>query len=154
MLKPAEVAAWVGAVTGVSALMWDFYKWKTSGPRMNMTVSTDMTILPRGDDNAKYVSATVRNTGTASTTITGFGFAVYEGWIARTRLAPSAQFIIPSPAFAQRLPFKLDVGAEWNGMAIQDAELEKLIDAGKLWCRVYNSWSSRPVQARVSRKRL
>ena len=153
MLKPAEVAAWVGAITGPSALMWDLYKWKTSGPRLSLTVSTDMMMLPRVDD-ATYVSASVRNTGRASTTITGLGFAVYEGWLARARLAPSAQFVIPSPVSGQRLPFKLDVGAEWNGMAIQDSELEKLMITGKLWCRVYHSWSNRPVQVRVSRKRL
>ena len=46
-MKPTEVAAWVGATTGISGLLWDFYKWKTSGPKLAITINTGMEALPR-----------------------------------------------------------------------------------------------------------
>src|ERR1019366_3053753 len=148
-----EVAAWVGAVAGPCALLWDFYKWKTAGPRLKLTVSPNMQMIPDPDPDALYIMATVQNQGTAGTTITGMCFATYRSWWTRIRLKPSTQFLVVTPSTTRPVPFKIEVGTEWLGMAIQDKELEQMIGAGNLWCNVYHSWSKRPVQAHVIQNR-
>lgn len=149
MLKPTEIAAWVGAVTGLSALLWDFYKWKTAGPKLTISISTGMKMTQDRDKDATYVIAHVRNNGTTATTLTTMALATYRSWLARVRMKHTKAFVVPKPLHAEPLPFKLNVGEQWTGIVKQTAELDALIGTGKLWCQIYHSWSGRPVFAPI-----
>lgn len=149
-MNPSEIAAWVGAVSGVSALMWDFYKWKTAGPRLVISVSANMLKIP-ARNKERYVLTRVRNVGSAPTTLTTMVLSVYDSRYARLRMRQSKAMVVVQPSPGQPLPYKLDVGEEWAGMVNQTEELNTLIDTGKLWCDVSHTWSKRPVQGLVSR---
>jgi hypothetical protein len=38
------VVAWIGAVSGISGLLWNFYKWKINKPKLYVSVKTGMVI--------------------------------------------------------------------------------------------------------------
>lgn len=145
------MAAWVGAVSGVGAILWDFFKWKTSGPKIEVLVSPNMVMIPTPNMGTKYITARVRNIGTSATTITNMCFATYGSRRARRKRKFSYGGVVASSSTTQPLPFKLEVGAEWMGTALQNVELEKLMDAGDLWCEIYHSWSKKPVQTKIGR---
>ena len=154
-MKPTEVAAWVGATTGIGGLLWDFYKWKTAGPKLVITTNTGMQIVPRSgikNDDSKYLMVWVRNNGTSPTTITTVCFATYESWWARRRLKRSKSGVVLQPLSGQAIPCKLEIGAEYSGAIKQNDGIEEMLCTGKMWCEIYHSWSKRPVQARVVSK--
>jgi hypothetical protein len=121
-----------------------------------MSANAEMILIPadpvRGKD-AKYISVRVRNTGTAATTITNLCLVTYDTWWARKRGKWSSGGVIKEPSPGQRIPFKLEIGAEWMGLAAQNDELDRKIATGNLWCEVYHSWSTQPVRARVQAAR-
>lgn len=148
-MRVTDIAAWAGAVSGFTALCWDFYKWKTAGPKLVATVTPGVAKVPDRDKNARYLVASVQNRGTSPTTLTNMALAVYESWLSRMQLKRTKAFVAYQPSTAQPLPYKLDVGAQWTGVVKQDAELELLINSGNLWCEFYDAWSKRPLFARV-----
>lgn len=155
-MATTTVVAWIGAISGLTGLAWDFYKWKTSGPKLSVSVAPGMKILERGrsgmvQDNETYVAIRIRNTGTATTTITTLGLSTFESWWSRRRLKRTACGICLSPQTSQPLPHKLGVGEEWGGMVLQKGTFEEMRQTGKLWCEVCHSWSKRPILTRVPR---
>ena len=145
----AEIAAWVGAITGPGALFWDFYKWKVAGPKLKINPSPGMAMKPDHEKGSRYLIVDVYNTGTSATTITTIALIVYRSKFAKLRRRRDKSFVIPVPSVAQPLPFRLDVGGRWTAIINQDLELGSLIATGRLWCAIYHSWSKRPVYAPV-----
>ena len=151
-MPTTTVVAWIGAVSGVSGLMWDFYKWKASGPKLSVSVKPGMVMLERGkrrQSDEEFVAVRIQNSGTAATTIVALGLSTFDSWWDRKRLKRSKCAVVPSPQTAFPLPHKLGVGEEWGGMLIQKGAFEEMRSTGKLWCEVCHSWSKRPVLARV-----
>jgi hypothetical protein len=66
-MATTTVVAWIGAVSGVSGLMWDFYKWKTSGPKLSVSVKPGMVIMERRKRPSEETLVVIRiqNIGTA-----------------------------------------------------------------------------------------
>ena len=84
-LTATDIAAWVGAVAGVAAVVWDFYKWKTCGPKLDLSAGAGMKMVVAGrrshtSDDSDYILVKVRNNGTAKTTITTLSLATYDSW--------------------------------------------------------------------------
>lgn len=153
-MTATDVAAWVGGVSGLAAIVWDFYKWKTSGPRLTVAANSGMKIMPPHSlarTDRSYLTIWVNNTGTTKTTITTISLATYENWCARRRLKNSAAGLIRQP-LGHPIPHKLDVGEEWIGSIEQSNEIEEMLRTGKMWCDVYHSWSKRPAQVQVKPK--
>jgi hypothetical protein len=146
-MNVTQWAAWVGAFSGLGSLLWNVFTKLTSGPRLKLTVRPGMVKYPDPREGTLYITARVCNVGTAKTTITNMCLVTYESIWKRKRL--SRGFVVASPSAAQPIPFKLEVGEEWCGMATQDAKMQELIDGGKLWCEIYHSWSKKPIRGRV-----
>jgi hypothetical protein len=157
-MSATTVAAWIGAVSGITGILWDFYKWKTSGPAIEVSVKPGMEMIRlaqtpmRQEAKKTYIIIYVRNNGTAPTTIKTIALVTYDSWLSRKRLKYATAGIVPEPAFAKPLPHKLDVGEEWSGVVEQNATIEERIKIGKLWCQIYHTWSKRPVQTRILEK--
>jgi hypothetical protein len=145
------LAAWVGAVTGAGGILWDVYKWKASArPKLRVSVTPGMKVHPRQRGDPTYVSVQVSNVGTSPTTIQNFGFSRYGSWsnrIRRRREGPCSVVLIPLTS--QPLPYKIDVGTNWTGMALQNQDLEELMQTGNLWCEVFHSFSGRSALAKI-----
>jgi len=60
------------------------------------------------------------------------------------------QSFVVVESIGDKMPFKLEVGGEWNGYVNQDGPFCQLIADGKLWCGVYHSFAGeKPEQAQV-----
>ena len=77
-MDATNTIAWIGAITGsvgtitgVSALLWDYYKWKHSGPKLEITVTAGMAManVPRADPNERFIWVKVINVGQSATSI-------------------------------------------------------------------------------------
>ncbi len=44
-LKGIEIVAWWGAIVATVVLVWDIYKWKTSGPKIRFVVCPGMIVV-------------------------------------------------------------------------------------------------------------
>jgi hypothetical protein len=154
MDSSTTVVAWIGAVSGVSALLWDVYKWATVGPRLTVSVSTGMVKLNNLGRNAgqEFMAIRVRNTGTTATTLTTLSFVTYESWWRRRRLKWTQGGVVIEPFTKRPLPHKLDVGEEWGCTVVQEGRISELLSTGNMWCDVYHSWSKVPARGRAKPK--
>jgi hypothetical protein len=152
-MSPTDIAAWVGALSGVAALAWDFYKWKFSGPKLEVSTNYGMKVAgPHAKhDNSDYISIWVRNTGTAKTTISTLWVVTYDSWWAQKRGKRLKAAVIPYPAPGV-IPSELDVGSEWVGAIRQSKEINEMLRSGKMWCEVFHSWSKNPTRAHIKLK--
>ena len=106
-MTPTDWAAWIGAITGVCAIAWDFIKWKTAGPKLKVWTHRNMVLMPDPvSSKNRYIEVRIRNNGTAKTTITTCGFHLYDSWFAQMRRKPSKSMIIANPIGAQPLPYQ------------------------------------------------
>ena len=72
------------------------------------------------------------------TTLTHFVIAVLPSWWMRLRFRPKGSFLVLTPE-GDPLPRELNPGQRWTGAAIQDDELNKLIDGGNVYAGVYHA---------------
>ncbi len=144
--------ALIGAITGCVALVWDVFKWTSSGARIKIKVSPNMIIFGGLNDvskNEKNVSVEVVNRGDKKTTITHLSMAHYKSpFKAFFKREPDSNFAIPDPGFS-KLPHSLDVGDRWIGFISQTKLLEDLASDGYLYVGVYHSSSNRFIRQRL-----
>jgi hypothetical protein len=134
---------------------WDAYKWLSQGPKIRCYAQIGMKIVGTGRIDPKtYVSITAVNYGDRPTTITNMGFLYYDNWFnayiyhRRTK----AGFIVAMPSQAQVIPYRFEPGAQWIGMADQDAQVDKMIQEGYLFAVLYCSTVGKGVRFRLKRK--
>jgi hypothetical protein len=144
------LAIW-GAVLSTIAIVWDVYKWKTSGPNLHMRLMTGMEPYNIPEyEGMTLIVAVVTNRGDRPTTITHLGLAHYDAWWkAMLRKRASASAFIAIPSTTQRVPFELKPGVEWSGMIEQNEELETWAREGWLYVTVYHSHDRKPMRHRV-----
>ena len=69
-LSGTDIVAWWGAIVATSVLIWDIYKWRTSGPRIKFIVQPNSLVV--GDPARKgkrFISVKATNVGDRPTTI-------------------------------------------------------------------------------------
>jgi len=148
-MKLTDMLAIIGAITGVSSLAWNIYIKLSAGPKLSVKAWPGMKMMPTPPDDPTYIRVTVRNTGTATTTLTTLSFHVYESKRQVKKFKPD-QSVVVVQSIGDKTPFKLEVGGEWNGYVNQDGPFTQLIADGKLWCGVYHSFAGeKPEQAKV-----
>jgi hypothetical protein len=145
-----DVVAWLGAITGTGALLWDIYKWKHSGPKLKIAVSPGMSMyhpaMPKTDD--RFMMVKVANVGHSKTTLTTLSFLHDDLPLKKLKKKKVNQFVVlqPDPG---KLPHVLEPGEEWVGMVKQTDEVVNLMKKKYFYCRVYHSLSEQPAVARV-----
>lgn len=78
--------AWIGACTGVASVAWNVYVKVTSGARLVVTAFPNIVMMPAPPGNPKFVSVTVQNIGTATTTLNNLTLVVYDSrWTRKWR---------------------------------------------------------------------
>jgi hypothetical protein len=144
------------AVVSTFVLGWDAYKWLNQGPKVRIYAQTGMKVVGGPiPDSKTYVTVTATNYGDRATTITNLGFLYYKTWwrayVPFFRKAESA-FVITTPSQAQVIPYRFEPGAQWLGMADQDADIDKMIEGGYLFAVLYCSTIGRGIRFRLNRK--
>jgi len=147
----SEVAAWWGAVVASIVLIWDIYKWKTDGPKLNMLVTPNMKCM--GDpsrENITWVFATITNVGSRPTTIKSIGMWYYKNKFNYFRNKVEFAAIFPNPNDQFRLPYVLKPGEEWVGLVPQDRLYEDIEDkSGCMTIWLSHSHSSKAIRRKL-----
>jgi hypothetical protein len=156
-MAASEIAAWWGAIIATALLVWDIIKWSREGARLDLSVIPNMEavgMIALGQKKGTtYISIRIRNYGNLPTTITNIGFKHFKNRFDFIRRHPSSQWLIPLPAFAKPLPCIVAPGEIWDGAAIQDSQVEKLMANGLLVCYVWHSTSNKPIYSRIKPKK-
>ena len=146
------MVAWWGAIIATFVLLWDIYKWKTSGPKIRFRANPNMkTFNIPSREGKTWISATAENVGTGATTITNLGFQYYRNWFKKIFRKPDSSGVIASAEATpnQSIPYILNPGTIWQGLALQTKELEENSRKGYLICELYYSQSKKPKEYRV-----
>jgi hypothetical protein len=103
---PFDVLAFVGAVAGIGALVWQIFTWRRLGHRVRVSSSNALMVHADGvSRNDDQVCVTAFNKGTSAVTITSWGIRVSDN--------QNAHAVRPH-ALSDSLPFRLEPGAEGN----------------------------------------
>jgi hypothetical protein len=173
----AQISLWALYVSGgalfISACVFalELRRWFDEGVKLSMTIIPDAKLFggARPDPNT-YVSATVTNRGSAPTSITHMVLYNYRNRLARyvpgrlIRYAPSRlipwirkqlpqTFIVAATGAPGPLPYVLQPGHTWVGMATHTPELEQMIEAGRLYVGIIGSHSDKTLFKAVRRWR-
>lgn len=157
-----RISLWALFVAGGSftvtacLLILEIKRWFNEGVRLFMSVMVDAELYGiHGADQNKYIAITVTNRGSAPTTITHMVFYDFPNifsilipkrprfiFIKFKKYWPETM-IVPNPG-NQILPYVLDPGHNWHGMAVENTELENSIIHRRLYVGVIGSHSNRP----------
>lgn len=147
-----QVLAWIRALTGTGALLWDFYKWKTSGPQLQMTVSPNMvTATPGvGVSETLNISINVTNSGTAKTTLKTIGVACCPSLWKQLRQKPFKTFVVINTGpYCSPLPHILEIGEEWRPFLDQRTLLDTIEKESRVFFQLWHSASKKPISTRL-----
>ena len=140
-----EIAAY-GAVMATIVFGWDVYKWWKSGPRIDLSVSSGMKMVGGAvPDPITYISARASNVGDRPTTITNMGMDYFESWWHAyvVRRKANKKLIVNDPSSPQRIPYRLEVGGQWTGLADQTDDIVRMAKGG--YCAFRPRRSGNPV---------
>lgn len=165
----AQISLWALYVSGgalfISACVFalELRRWFDEGVKLSMSVIADAKLFGgvRPDPNT-YLSVTVTNRGSAATSITHMVLYNY-----RSRLAPylpsrltryrwmkelrPQTMIVANTGAPGPLPYVLQPGHTWVGMATHTPDLEQMIEAGRLYVGIIGSHSDKTLFRRVRR---
>lgn len=100
----SAVAAWIGALTGIAALLWQLFAWRKSAHRVKVERSRAWVAFGGGGLSDELLSVQARNVGAAAVTVTGWGISLGR---------EAGGLVVLNPlAFSTQLPHRLESGAE------------------------------------------
>ncbi len=165
----ARISLWALGVSGGSlcvalcVFVLELRRWFDEGVRLSMSVMVDTETFGGHQDSNTYLAVTVTNRGNAATTITHmvlndypsrFGLWLPSRLCRRIKSQRPQTFVVVNPilpGMPGQLPFVLEPGRNWHGMAVHTPELERMIEAGRLYAGVVGSHSNKTLLQRVRR---
>jgi hypothetical protein len=142
-----ELAAWIGAATGVVSLGWNIYTRLSAGPKLRITAHAGLVRMPPPRHDPRIFRVIVQNIGTDPTTLTNISLYRYANRLQQFRHRPLTPAMLLTD-YALKLPYKLEVGEEWSGSIEQDEKFAEWLNQG-LWCAVHHSFGRKPAQSKV-----
>ena len=140
------------AIVATGALFLEIRRWVESGPRLHLTTSPNMQILPSIDEKS-YVMVFVSNRGSVATTITNLGLRRYDNWWEKFRKKPSEDLIITHPTIpgtdVGKLRHVLKPGSIWMSAMDQDHKMTERLNSGRFYVAVYVSHRNSPIVKRL-----
>lgn len=100
------LATW-GAVVATLVLVWDIYKWKTSGHRIVLTASTH-------ENGPTFYIVTATNVGDQPSTLMGFNFKYYPNWWKCLQRKHDLGYHVKDTGFCSGIHQTLAPGAVWT----------------------------------------
>jgi hypothetical protein len=150
-MKLTEIAAWWGAFIATLLLFWDIYKWKRSGPIINVSASPNMELISNVPDHLKdkiLISVQVVNLGNIKTTLTHLVIFHYSSFFKKLIKKKNMQAIAISALYTP-LPYALEPGELWQGEILQDKKLEEMSRNGYLYCGIIHASRKKPILRRL-----
>lgn len=149
-MNTTDIIASYAAVVASGLLFWDIFKWKKTGLRVSFTASPNMKVY--GDplrEGRTYISIRARNTGDRPTTITALGLRWYTNCLHRLFKKSDIQGFINNPGVPHHLPYVIQPGGIWDGLAIQKDVMKEMPKKGILIFELYLSHKNKPKRVRV-----
>jgi hypothetical protein len=161
----AHISLWALYVSGgalfISACVFalELRRWFDEGVKLSMSVMSNAKLVGGiEEDKNTYLSVSVTNRGSAPTTITHMVLFNYPSYLARwipsrltrwmKQLRPET-FIISNTGAPGKIPYVLQPGHTWIGMATYTPDLEQMIEAGRLYVGIIGSHSDKTFLRRV-----
>lgn len=126
------VAAWWGALIATIVLLFEFYKWVRSGPRLRCDAKYGWKIMMEGtEDDNEYIIFSVTNTGDRPTTITKQAALHWPTRLDKLRDKSKSSFFIKGGFHGLgKVPAIIRPGEVWNGLARIGEDLHVLMSKG------------------------
>ena len=106
---------------------------------------------PLSEEMLLFLTAT--NIGDRPTTITHFVAYEYSSFFSHLRHKPTqSYYITPLPAFGS-VPYILNPGEDWHGMANQDSAAKEVKDPSRFYLGIFHNSSPKPVMKRLDLSR-
>ena len=123
------------AIVATGALFLEIRRWFETGPRIQISVMPVAKLYGRFEEDAStYLALIVTNFGSAPTTVTNMLVHRFDSVFAKLRNKPSFSALVKEPNTDGRpIPHILQVGSQWHGRAIYNAQLVELARSGKLY---------------------
>lgn len=148
------LAAWWGALIATIVLLFDYYKWARSGPRIRCDSKYGWKMMVEGvDDNNEYIIFSVTNTGNLPTTITKQAALYWPNRIKRYLCKSTTQFYIKGGLHGMgQIPMIIKPGEIWNGAARINDDIHSLMnEVGYLYLSLEFSHRRRPYLFKVTK---
>lgn len=148
---PVDVVAWVGASTGVLALLWNVYTWWRSGPQLLIRLLPGMQPL-RGPPDRVLLFVEVRNIGDRATTLRQAFITRHTSrwsYIFRPGRPQRGQAIPQFGTDGQDLPHRLEPGDAWSGSLQETPAMHEFASEGIVSFEIHHAASRRPVRSRL-----
>ena len=137
-MTASDWAAWIGAVTGVLALVWEVVRWSREGPRLLVRAASNIRIMP-DPEGRTFLAVYVTNTGSVPVTLTTCAMLTFSSTLRRWRLRPARSWVSITNSLGPELPRELHPGQQWTCGIKQNHELEELVAGGRLYVAIYHA---------------
>lgn len=175
----ALVVSVVSVVISAGSFSLEFRRWFESGVKLKLTYSIDRIHVVHGESilepDKRYISVDVSNRGDAPTTLTHLTFiyhpTIWDEWrydFSRSfirRIVPysnlwksldskrSVNFLYYGLNPANPQPHFLEPGARWSETCLQNEDIDKMLNDGRLWLRIYANHADKPIKIRLRRRK-
>jgi len=138
-----EVAAWGGLLLGIFNSLLEVVKARRSRLRVTLDVGMDHFLVSSvGPSRGPFISARARNEGGVPITIESMVFRYYETWFRRLIRKPTQLAVVGDQrGLGTGLPYVLEPGRVWDGIAIQSSDVEAWVASGIVYCGIKMSAS-------------
>jgi hypothetical protein len=162
----AQISLWALWISGgalcvaVCAFVLELRRRFDEGVRLSVTIMPRAKLFGGVQDVNTYLSVIVTNRGSAPTTITHLALFDYPNrlalhvprWSARwSKWLRPQTFFIANTGTPGPIPYFLEPGKNWFGMATYTADLERMIQSGRLCVGIVGSHSNKTLFKRVRR---
>lgn len=126
---PTLVIATYAASLSTAVFLWNIVIYLRSGPRIKISLmrAGKAFLGELGPSEKLYTGVTVKNTGTATTTISQYGTVSYRNWFFRLIQYSAEHSIVIAQRPLQTLPFELKQGCQWEQLIPEDENYLKLL---------------------------
>ena len=152
-MTATDVAAWIGAATGTTSILWDVFKYVRACPHLRIGANPNMTPQtprPGFPDDATWTLVRVANVGSTKTTLMTLSFEIYHSPWAAWRRKTTERLAVLQP-WPVSLPRLLDVGEEWSSVTNPDVRIDAALEKGLLYVNVEDSHRPKGTRFRVRR---
>ena len=182
MFDEITMTDWIAIIAlalSTGSLFLEIRRWFESGVRLKLTYMVDTVFIVEGEGitepDKRRIYVEVSNRGDAPTTLTNLTFIYHPTILDELRYNFSRSFIrriLPCSEFwkyldsarsenflyhglnpaESRFPF-LEPGRRWKGTAVQDEEIDKKLNKGRLWLRIHANHTDKPVKILLRRRK-
>lgn len=151
-MELTQIVAWIGATTGSLALVWDIYKWRHAGPKIDLEARPNMVAyggLQYSMGTGAKIMVEVTNRGDRPTTLTHLVGYQYASVLHKFLRRKAKRTIIIQDPQTGKIPDKIHPGDRWIGTVDQNEQILGMAADGALYLAVICNHKKRATFKRV-----